>query len=194
MTLIEVTGQPCSGKSSILVKNTDHLLRQIKNNFPVKIIYFFLGANSLGRQRLKVLFQWSLAEKAPILFKLNIFFNCVSKFGLFYKFKNQNRNKALRFIVDEGISHIPFLFLETDTKIVIDFISKELQMIRVYFLQSPEQDVIQIRLLSRGHKRLKFMPLSNFTNKTQAIEKVLLSQYPSLCKKFEVFEDVASIK
>ena len=65
-------------------------------------------------------------------------------------------------------------------------------MINVYILRSPEQDIIQARLLSRGHKRLKFMALSIFAGRIQEIEKVLLSQYPSLCKKFKVFDDVAS--
>ena len=65
-------------------------------------------------------------------------------------------------------------------------------MINVYILRSPEQDIIQTRLLSRGHKRLKFIALSTFAGRIHEIEKVLLSQYPSLCKKFKVFDDVAS--
>ena len=65
-------------------------------------------------------------------------------------------------------------------------------MINVYILRSPEQDIIQARLLNRGHKRLKFIALSTFADRIHEIEKVLLSQYPSLCKKFKVFDDVAS--
>ncbi len=193
MSFIEITGQPCAGKSTILTKNKlDNVTRHIKNRFPRKILYFLLGINTLGLQRSKVLFHWSLAENAPFLFKLNIFLNCVSKFGIFYRFQKPAKDKGLRFLVDEGISHIPFLFLEVDPKIVINFISDELKMINVYFLCSPEKDVIQTRLLSRGHKRLKFMPLSTFTGRIQKIEKVLLSEYPSLCKKFKVFDNVAS--
>ena len=193
MSFIEITGQPCAGKSTIVNKiSLDIVVRCIQNRFPKKILYFLLGINFLGLKRSKIIFGWSLAENVSFLFKLNIFFNCVSKFGIFYRHQNSAKYQDLKIVVDEGISHIPFLFLETDSKIVINFISDELQMINVYILQSPEQDIIQARLLSRGHKRLKFMALSIFAGRIQEIEKVLLSQYPSLCKKFKVFDDVAS--
>lgn len=193
MSFIEITGQPCAGKSTILNKiSQDYVIRHIKNRFPKKILYFFSGINFLGLQRLKILLGWSLAENASSLFKINIFFNCVSKFGIFHQHQKPAKYQDLKIVVDEGISHIPFLFLETDSKIVTNFISDELQMINVYILRSPEQDIIQARLLSRGHKRLQFIALSNFTDRIQEIEKVLLSQYPSLCKKFKVFDDVAS--
>ena len=123
------------------------------------------------------------------IFLLVTFF---SKFGIFHRHQNPAKYQDLKIVVDEGISHIPFLFLETDSKIVTNFISDELQMINVYILRSPEQDIIQARLLNRGHKRLKFIALSTFAGRIHEIEKVLLSQYPSLCKKFKVFDDVAS--
>ena len=193
MSFIEITGQPCAGKSTILKKiSLNYFIRHIKNRFPKKILYFFSGMHFLGLKRSKIIFSWSLAENVSFLFKINIFFNCVSKFGIFYRHQNYAKYQDLKIVVDEGISHIPFLFLETDSKIVINFISDELQMINVYILRSPEQDIIQTRLLSRGHKRLKFIALSAFMDRIQEIEKVLLSQYPSLCKKFKVFDDVAS--
>ena len=193
MSFIEITGQPCAGKSTIANKiSLDIVVRCIQNRFPKKILYFLLGINFLGLKRSKIIFGWSLAENVSFLFKLNIFFNCVSKFGIFHRYQNPAKYQDLKIVVDEGISHIPFLFLETDSKIVINFISDELQMINVYILQSPEQDIIQARLLSRGHKRLKFMALSIFAGRIQEIEKVLLSKYPSLCKKFKVFDDVSS--
>ena len=193
MSFIEITGQPCAGKSTILNKiSLDYVIRRIQNRFPKKILYFLSGINFLGLKRSKIIFGWSLAENVSFLFKLNIFFICVSKFGIFHRHQNPVKSQDLKIVVDEGISHIPFLFLETDSKIVINFISGELQMINVYILRSPEQDIIQARLLTRGHKRLKFMALSIFADRIQEIEKVLLSQYPSLCKKFKVFDDVAS--
>ena len=193
MSFIEITGQPCAGKSTIVNKiSLDCVIRRIQNRFPKKILYLLLGINFLGLKRSKIIFGWSLAENVSFLFKLNIFFNCVSKFGIFYRHQNHAKYQNLKIVVDEGISHIPFLFLETDSKIVINFISDELQMINVYILRSPEQDIIQARLLNRGHKRLKFIALSTFAGRIHEIEKVLLSQYPSLCKKFKVFDDVAS--
>jgi len=194
MNYIEITGQPCSGKStSINMSKSDDMTKFLKDDLYRKIFYFFLGIKFLGIQRSRVLFNWSFVEDASFIFKLNIFLNAVSKFGIFRTLETSSSDKAKRFLVDEGVSHIPFLFLKTETREVINFISSELQTINVYFMRSPRQDVIQSRLLSRGHKRLKFTLLSTFMSKTHEIEKVLLSQYPSLCKEFTVIEDVASI-
>ena len=53
------------------------------------------GINFLGLTRAKILFYWSLDEDAPIYFKMNIFRNAVSKFGIFLSFQTQiNNNDA----------------------------------------------------------------------------------------------------
>jgi uridine kinase len=49
MSFIEITGQPCAGKSTIVNKiSLDYVIRRIQNRFPKKILYLLLGINFLG--------------------------------------------------------------------------------------------------------------------------------------------------
>lgn len=194
MSYAEITGQPCAGKSSVIRnKALDSQTVSLNQGYIRKIFYIFSGINFLGFRRLKVIFLWSMIEDAPIYFRLNIFFNATSKFGIFSYLQSSSNNNGKHILVDEGVSHLPFLFLNSDTIKVINFISVELQKTNVQFLRSPGYDVIENRLLIRGHKRLKFLLLNTFATRMNEIENNLLFQYPSLCKKFIVFEDAASI-
>lgn len=107
--------------------------------------------------------------------------------------QSSSANNHEDILVDEGISHLPFLFLNSDTIKVVDFISNELQQTNVHYLNSPGSGLIEQRLTIRGHKRLNFLLLSAFVNRINEIEHNLLSEYPKLCKQFKVFEDAASI-
>ena len=194
MSFLEITGQPCSGKSSFIAKQASDKEAYFFKQGPIsKIFSFFSGINFLGPKRVKVLFDWSLIEDAPLYFRINIFRNAVTKFGIFSSLQASTNDYGARLLVDEGISHLPFLFLKTDTSVIVNFITTELQITNVHYLSSPGYDVINNRLLSRGHKRLTFLRLSSFVTRIREIESVLLSQYPNLCKKFRTFEDVTSI-
>lgn len=194
MGYIEITGQPCAGKSSFLRKKTsDDMTVVLKQGYMRKIFFIISGIYVLGYQRSKVLFFWSMIEDASVYFRINIFLNAASKFGIFLHLESSTSDKQRYILVDEGISHLPFLFLNSDTIKVINFISAELKETNVHYLRSPGGDAIEKRLLSRGHKRLKFLLPSNFVIRMSEIENNLLFHYPSSCKKFTVFEDVASI-
>ena len=194
MSFIEITGQPCSGKTSFIASEVSgKKVNFFKLGFFRQIFYFFSGINFLGFSRTKVLFYWSLCEDAPLYFRMNVFRNAASKFGVFSSLQKSINNNVSKFIVDEGVSHLPFLFLKTDTRLIIEFIASELQITDVHYLSSPGYDVIHQRLLARGHKRLKFLYLSSFTTRIGEIEGILLSQYPNLCKKFKIIKDVTSI-
>lgn len=194
MSFIEITGQPCSGKTSFISnKVTYKELRSVQKGFFKQISYFCTGMNFLGLRRTINLWHWSLSEDAPLYFRMNIFRNAVSKFGIFSSLQTLTSNNVAAFMVDEGVSHLPFLFLKTDTMVIIDFIANELQIIDVHYLSSPGYDVINHRLSNRGHKRLKFLNLSSFVMRTGEIEDIMLSNYPNLCKKFKICKDVASI-
>lgn len=194
MGFVEITGRPCSGKST-------HVDQQILNKkavllnqgILVKLIYVILGINFLGFKRLKTLYDWSLIEDAPLYFKINIFLNALSKFGSFKYLKKINSSKTPDLIIDEGISHIPFLFLKTDTSVVIDFITRELKSLNVAYLSSLKDEVMYNRLLNRGHKRLKFLSLNSFIESTIKIENNLLTKYPTLCKKFKIIDNVRDL-
>tara|TARA_Y100000591_G_C21854278_1_gene713966 strand:- start:4699 stop:5268 length:570 start_codon:yes stop_codon:yes gene_type:complete len=185
MIFIDITGQPCAGKSSFIEKEVMKSKRiyTYKKTFRKSLLYLFSGINYLGFQRTKVLLFWSLKENASFIFRINIFRNAVLKFGIFYNLEKLSQKDSQKTLVDEGLSHLPFLFLNTETKQVVDFISHELQNVNVWFLKSPEYDIIKSRLTTRGHKRLKFLPVTYFVKKNKEIEDVLLNIYPKLCKE-----------
>ena len=194
MNVKEITGQPCCGKSSYIAKEAriNNKIESYKVDIPKKILIFFHGINYLGYRRSKVLLLWSLKEKVPIFFRINIFRNAVSKFGIFNELYKSNPKHHSK-IVDEGLSHLPFLFLKTHTKDVLDFISYELREISVNFLKSPGHEILQGRLMRRGHKRLQFITITSFVERNTEIEEVLLDSYPDLCNEFKVFEYAENI-
>ena len=190
LNFVEITGQPCSGKSSFVVNcEANDEFKKLNINLVKKLIYFFKGINSLGLKRSRVLFSWSLAEEAPFFFRINIFLNAVSRFGIFYKMNLlTSANPRKKLIVDEGVSHLPFIFLKTDTQEVVNFISHELNKADVFFISAPSTKTIKSRLIKRGHKRLSFLSINFFLERVLEIENILLSQYPSHCKKFVVLK------
>jgi len=186
LKILEVTGQPGSGKSYCIKNLIEADNRYIDMPFGImaRLGAFFSGMTRLGIKRCKTLWVWSFREICPTYFKLVIFFNAVSKFG---RLPNSgNINDASTLLVDEGISHLPFLFLNTDAELVIDFLRSEIKYIHIYFLKSPGFRVIQDRLGSRGHKRLQFMSMTFFIHRNDEIEKTLLNVYPNLCRNIEI--------
>ena len=195
MTFIEITGQPCSGKSSFISQEITNMktYAAYKMSNLKKLFIFFYGLKYLGFQRSKTLYSWSAKESAPFFFQINIFRNAVSKFGIFQDLCRAKADFDKLKIVDEGLSHIPFLFLNTDTEQVVDFISDELRRVNVKFLKSPGSDVIRERLRNRGHKRLKFLSVDIFIKRNNEIENILLNLYPALSEELKVFEYVENI-
>ena len=188
MNISEITGQPCSGKSTyistIFLNNQDHETNN--GGFIQKFYFFFNGVIYLETFRIRKLLEWSLKEDASIFFKLNIFRNAVSKFGMFNKRHVINKKKSRNFMLDESISHLPFLFLETDTNIVVEFMLNELQQVNVVFLKSPGKEKIKERLEFRGHKRLRFLPTAYFVSRNDEIEETLIHCYTNICQDFKV--------
>ena len=196
MRFVEITGQSCSGKTKFI---EDELILDTKfhvyqKNFITNIFNFFVGIRHLGLERTKVLFLWSLDENASLFFRINIFRNAVLKFGNFKNLSTSTKDDLQTYILDEGVSHLPFLFLNTDTLKVVDFVSNELSRINVEFLKSPGHDIIKERLTLRGHKRLNFLSISFFTNRNQDIEDVLLREYPNLCEDLKFIKNVEDIQ
>lgn len=195
MNYIELSGQPGSGKSTFLIsKKINYSSNDLYKKIFKKIIFFWEGLKYLPLKRLRILLHWSYLENVSFFFKINIFLNSVSKFGSYQYLIKRNINNNIKFhIIDEGISHLPFLFLNTNPENVIDLISFELKRIKVIYLISPGFDIIKKRLLSRGHKRLRFLMLNKFLYRIQEIERVILSKYPILCKEFKILNNVENI-
>jgi hypothetical protein len=189
MSFIEITGQPCAGKTSFIAQQIikHESFRIYEHSYPIKFLSFVIGIKYLGFARTKILLSWALKETAPFLFRVNIFFNAVAKFGKRSNLITKQEPISPRYLVDEGLSHLPFLFLNTDSEEVIDFISREVRDLDVYFVKSPGCEIIRDRLRIRGHKRLKFLAISVFVQRNDEIEKVLHLSYPDLVKKIKFF-------
>ena len=193
MELIEITGQPCSGKTNFIDRETKSNKLIKKYDQRRNLVDFFIGIHYLGYSRSKTLFFWSLKEDVPFLFKLNIFRNSVIKFSIFINNHKLDKNKNAKLYVDEGISHLPFLFPKMDTLKVLKFIAKELLKTKVIFLKSPSQLVIKERLQRRGHKRLRYLSLNLFVERNMEIEDFLLKKYPELCKDLRFKDNVTNV-
>ena len=120
---------------------------------------------------------------------MNIFRNAVSKFGIFVDLKKNYIDSEQIMIVDEGISHLPFLFQNTETHLVLELLRSELSDIEVIFLPNPGSSTIKERLKSRGHKRLKYLNVDSFMSRNRDIECYLIDQYPYLSKNLIIFGD-----
>ena len=196
MDFIEITGQSCSGKTKFIEEELilDTKFDVYKINFFTKLYNFLVGIKYLGLERTKVLLSWSLQENASLFFRINVFRNAVLKFGNFKKLSSLTQTNLPTYVVDEGLSHLPFLFLCSNTEEVLNFISEELKRINVELLKSPGHEVIENRLIQRGHKRLKFLSISFFTDRNSEIEDILLRKYPNLCSSIKIIEDVRNIQ
>ena len=190
MNLVEITGQPCSGKSTLLNTYTfDGIKPQVyKQGLFLKLINFIRGLIYL-RLKIHLLLSWSLKEQGSFAFRMNIFRNAVSKFGIFVDLKKNYIDSGQIMIVDEGISHLPFLFQNTETHLVLELLRSELSDIEVIFLPNPGSSTIKERLKSRGHKRLKYLNVDSFMSRNRDIECYLIDQYPHLSKNLIIFED-----
>lgn len=186
--IIELTGQPCVGKSTFIALNRGESLNAAlyRRSLASSIICFFSGLGYLGFRSAGLLMRWSLREDVSLVFRLNIFRNAVTKFGIYRSLVESNGEEGPRYLIDEGLSHLPFLFINTDPRLVVELISNELRKIHVIFLASPSVHVIASRLSMRGHKRLKFLSLASFTSRNHQIEGLLLELYPGLCKQLSV--------
>ena len=103
MIFIDITGQPCAGKSSFIEKEVMKSKRiyTYKKTFRKSLLYLFSGINYLGFQRTKVLLFWSLKENASFIFRINIFRNAVLKFGIFYNLEKLSQKDSQKTLVDD---------------------------------------------------------------------------------------------
>ncbi|MBF4280817.1 hypothetical protein EAY27_27455, partial [Vibrio anguillarum] len=157
---VEVTGPPCSGKSYYL-KGEAHLLSKNKLS---KFYFFWVGGGTLSYSELILLIRLCSQEKVSFIFKLNIFYNALIKFGVFHKSINNSNNN----VVDEGISHLAFNFLEakyTDLELLV---KDRLPLVHVKIIVNIDDNILKERLLSRGHTRLRYYSIDNFLYKNHA--------------------------
>jgi hypothetical protein len=162
--IVEVTGIPCIGKSTYIRSNNfrtiDDLLNSSKIMRNAVYLYFLAKSNiltSISICDMYWLFKSSMKVKVSVLTKLNIFRNCLIKFS-YYSYLRNSQEISGNIVIDEGISHIPFLLQDQANypQILEEFycrFSKQLSCISVVCLNA-NVDTIE-RLMSRGHKRIK---------------------------------------
>lgn len=160
--IVEITGPPGSGKSTYLDKS-----------FAKYKVFCGYSPREYNRfQRL-----WLSAKKLSLYWKLHLSsyqFRWLIKQTIIYnetKFARINalRNAILKFsysldnnssypvVIDEGISHIPFLFQlnETGIREFILLFRDHFKKREIHFLISPPEDELYNRIRKRGHRRAR---------------------------------------
>lgn len=94
----------------------------------------------------------SATYEETLFSRLNGFRNSLTKFG--YDLYTTNGNSI---VIDEGISHIPFILelRNTDIDSFIEIFHKYLKKMKIIYIQPPPADILKERLLFRGHKRIR---------------------------------------
>lgn len=182
---IEITGIPCCGKShfcdqeKVINSKSKNLLKKI-----VIDIYFVMrgGGYLFSSNRCLKFMRLAYKECVPFSYKLKLFRNVCRKFGVFASIKNCHQSGY----VDEGVSHIPFNFLNSDSREVIKLIKHELQYLTVVLLPSPNDNILKERLKKRGHPRLMFCDIDSFIKLNQQVESFIKERYISTCLDFKV--------
>jgi dephospho-CoA kinase len=189
--IIELTGIPGSGKSTIL-KKLEHELKDNIYIFDIKkyilgfsantfvfdivlLLNFFRLKNS-DWNSLKKIFEIVKASGNSFFHKINILRNSYKKFVI-YRMINK-RNKI--FFIDEGVSHIPFtVFVDISKDINSNEIKKFLNMIpstdKILMIDAPEDMLLQrvIKRGSTGHRRINFSQKEDIVRFMQQSREVL---------------------
>jgi hypothetical protein len=162
--IIEITGAPCSGKTTFLKSNFADA-KVLKSLFPetasvfsklihsIKSIFKVLVTRQLTTQQLRWLIRKTLQYDASLISKLNAFRNCTLKFDNHFRMVEDSF-----VVVDEGISHIPFI-LEIQSPTEIDeftaLFRKHLAGVTILFVEAPaDKEILFVRLCRRGHVRI----------------------------------------
>jgi len=141
----------------------------------------------LSYSDVKWLFSSSFNVRGSVLLKANIFLNCLLKFS-YYGAINRSDISGVVCIVDEGISHIPFLLqdqvnsIKTTQEFYFRF-KKYLSSLNVICIDGDVNTVE--RLLLRGHKRLK----SSSKNEIKRFDAMNRSTLKSVLKYSDLYKN-----
>jgi len=153
----EVTGSSCAGKSTCFENVQSYITGGNISGcfFPsvvVRGVFFVLGFFYLMMRPAKLF--WIIRQCKDIhtssLHKVSAMRNAVEKFGCYLLL----RNRAV--VVDEGISHLPFVF-QLNASQISDFLTvfgNELQNISILLVPAPPEKDLVVRLITRGHKKV----------------------------------------
>lgn len=180
----EITGCSCCGKSTIFHTEGGYISGGDISGCPipsvlVRFLFFLVGMGYLIRYLGKLCWIISKCKASGLTSpqKASALRNCIEKFGCYFLFKNDSK------IIDEGISHLPFILQLSSVDIIefLDEFEKELRMIKINMMSSPSEEELVNRLLARGHKKVvdKESAIS-FARKNYQISKDYFSALSSL--------------
>lgn len=179
--IIELTGIPAAGKTTLIsriadrcprgvaVYSNDMILSHYHLNFIINailrkaasdiVLYMLFAINiNMYISYVKYYAHMLLYIKERFIIKVNIFRNIVFKFAIFHFVRTKCKNLVV--IIDEGISHIPFNFIdyrgekEIDLVTLFDRLLPVTRHIVVVKLER-EPEAVKAHLERRGHRRLQ---------------------------------------
>jgi broad-specificity NMP kinase len=204
--IVEITGVPGAGKTTLLRKITNsndnnivlfsddlvlkhlkldfielNLLRRILSDFILLVI--FLQHFNNYRTFMKQVMSLLMKNRERILIKINTLRNIILKLGRFQFIEKNFIQEVV--LVDEGISHIPFMLTdysgkrEIDIDLLLEPLSAQVSKVKVIILDHEGIDVKR-RLHVRGHKRMKKRKSANFLNQFVHLNDQVIEAYRSL--------------
>lgn len=192
MDIIEITGSPCSGKSTILeninVLESNISFRTIYGNPYAKnyifyqnvqkLFFCFLGFYVTSNQLKTFLLRKIYSSESHFIHQLRLVLQTFLKFGRQSYLLRTPSDKNI--LIDEGISHIPFnlLLTESDISKYLSLLPKEYKKNKVYCLFESES-LLYARLEKRGHKRVtnSEMAIKDFITKNNTVYNLIRIKY-----------------
>ena len=143
----EITGPTCSGKSSKLL--------DIPQSRKASKLFFILGffyCLIFRTKAFSLLLVKGCTSDRNLYFILTVLLNVYAKIGFFVYCKYSCRNV----VVDEGVSHIPFILClnEYETQKFVKSLDGIYNLINIKFIKC-DKNIILERLKRRGHKRVR---------------------------------------
>lgn len=153
----EVTGSSCAGKTTFF-ENVQYYITGgyiswcVFPSFIIRCVFLIFGFYYLLLRPTKFfwIFRNGCGAQISVSNKISALRNVIEKFGCYFMFRQRP------VVVDEGISHIPFVY-QLSTESLIEFLSifeKELRGISIILLTAPQEKELISRLITRGHKKV----------------------------------------
>lgn len=185
--IIEITGVPGSGKSTLYNKVIDSNFENIKfiqNNFNIwseLFLFFFFFFKIFQTYKYFSLLVFIFKTNNSLFHKVNILRNIIKKISKYFLYKNK---KGI-YVFDEGISHIPFnLFVDNSSSLLNrDELIKQvsfLPKIDILFMINVDKKLTISRLKNRGHKRMNLQNEKEtlvFIEKSYEVQKMMKEYY-----------------
>jgi len=121
--------------------------------YSILLSYYAIAIGSISLRQIWWLVKKSAKYDETLFAKMNALRNSMTKFGysVFYA------HAKATLIIDEGISHIPFILGLENPEInnFIELFHKHLAEKSIIFIEVPLKEILIKRITTRGHKRVR---------------------------------------